>query len=80
MSCFDDQIMNLGDDVTERFMNQYIGYRRLKNFSEIVGLKRKLNVFIDGPVDSIPRASARTSAISATGAPATFVCRWPPTR
>jgi predicted transport protein len=45
-----DQIMNLGDDVSERFMNQYIGYRRLKNFTEIVGLRSKLNVFIDGPV------------------------------
>jgi predicted transport protein len=46
-----DQIMDLGEDVSERFMNQYIGYRRLKNFTEIVGLKSKLNVFIDGPVD-----------------------------
>lgn len=45
-----DQIMDLGDDVTERLMNQYIGYRRLKNFTEIVGLRSKLNVFIDGPV------------------------------
>lgn len=45
-----DQIMSLGDDVTERFMNQYVGYRRLKNFTEIVGLRSKLNVFIDGPV------------------------------
>jgi hypothetical protein len=27
-----DQITALGDDVTERFMNQYVGYRRLKNF------------------------------------------------
>jgi predicted transport protein len=42
--------MGLGDDVTERFMNQYIGYRRLKNFCEIVGMRSKLNVFIDGPV------------------------------
>ena len=31
-------------------MNQYIGYRRLKNFTEVVGLKSKLNVFIDGPI------------------------------
>ena len=31
-------------------MKQYIGYRRLKNFTEIVGLRSKLNVFIDGPV------------------------------
>lgn len=45
-----DQIMNLGADVTERFMNQYIGYRRLKNFCEIVGLRSKLNVFLDGPI------------------------------
>ena len=45
-----DQIMDLGEDVSERFMNQYIGYRRLKNFTEIVGLRSKLNVFIDGPV------------------------------
>lgn len=45
-----DQIMGLGDDVTERFMNQYIGYRRLKNFCEVVGLRSKLNLFIDGPV------------------------------
>lgn len=45
-----DEIMNLGDDVTERFMNQYIGYRRLKNFAEVVGLRGKLNIFIDGPV------------------------------
>jgi len=45
-----DEIMKLGDDVTERFMNQYIGYRRLKNFCEIVGMKSKLNVFIDGPI------------------------------
>ena len=45
-----DQIMDLGEDVSERFMNQYIGYRRLKNFTEIVGLRSKLNVFIDGPL------------------------------
>ena len=31
-------------------MNQYIGYRRLKNFCEVVGQRGKLNVFIDGPV------------------------------
>jgi predicted transport protein len=43
-------ILDLGDDVTERFMNQYIGYRRLKNFCEVVGQRSKLNVFIDGPV------------------------------
>jgi predicted transport protein len=43
-------IFDLGDDVTERFMNQYIGYRRLKNFCEVVGQRGKLNVFIDGPV------------------------------
>lgn len=42
--------MDLGDEVTERFMNQYIGYRRLRNFTEIVGLKSKLNVFVDGAV------------------------------
>lgn len=45
------QILALGDDVTERFMNQYIGYRRLKNFAEVVGLKGSLNIFIDGPID-----------------------------
>jgi predicted transport protein len=47
-----DQIIALGDDVTERFMNQYVGYRRLRNFTEVVGQKRKLNVFIDGPVNA----------------------------
>lgn len=46
-----DAIMDLGDDVTERFMNQYVGYRRLKNFCEVVGLRSKLNVLIDGPID-----------------------------
>jgi predicted transport protein len=46
-----EEIMNLGDDVTERLMNQYIGYRRLKNFTEVVGLRSKLNVFIDGPIN-----------------------------
>ncbi len=46
-----DRITALGEDVTERFMNQYVGYRRLKNFVEIVGQRRKLNLFIDGPVD-----------------------------
>ena len=46
-----ESIIDLGDDVTERFMNQYIGYRRLKNFCEVVGQRSKLNVFIDGPVD-----------------------------
>ena len=49
-----DEIINLGDDVTERFLNQYIGYRRLKNFAEVVGLRGKLNVFIDGPVRDDP--------------------------
>jgi predicted transport protein len=43
-------IVDLGDNVTERFMNQYVGYRRLKNFCEVVGQRRKLNVFIDGPI------------------------------
>jgi predicted transport protein len=46
-----DQITALGEDVTERFMNQYVGYRRLKNFVEIVGQRRKLNLFIDGSID-----------------------------
>ena len=46
-----EQLVDLGDDVTERFMNQYVGYRRLKNFCEIVGLKSKLTVYIDGPID-----------------------------
>jgi predicted transport protein len=45
-----EAIVDLGDDVTERFMNQYVGYRRLKNFCEVVGLRSKLNVFIDGPI------------------------------
>jgi predicted transport protein len=45
-----EAVLALGDDVTERFMNQYVGYRRQKNFTEIVGLKKTLNVFIDGPV------------------------------
>lgn len=45
-----EQILVLGDDVSERFMNQYVGYRRQKNFVEIVGQKKGLNVFIDGPV------------------------------
>jgi predicted transport protein len=44
------EILDLGDDVTERVMNHYVGYRRLKNFCEIVGQRKKLNVFIDGPV------------------------------
>lgn len=47
-----DGILALGDDVTERYMNQYVGYRRLKNFCEIVGMRGKLNVFIDGPVEN----------------------------
>ena len=46
-----EAVLDLGDDVTERFMNQYIGYRRLKNFCEVVGKRSKLNVFIDGPVE-----------------------------
>jgi predicted transport protein len=45
-----EEVMNLGEDVSERYMNQYVGYRRLKNFVEIVGLRSKLNVFIDGPI------------------------------
>lgn len=45
-----EEILALGDDVDERYMNQYVGYRRLRNFIEIVGLKSKLNLFIDGPV------------------------------
>jgi predicted transport protein len=45
-----ESIMDLGDDVTELFMNQYVGYRRLENFCEVVGQKAKLNLFIDGPV------------------------------
>ncbi len=46
-----DAIIDLGGDVTERFMNQWVGYRLLKNFCEIVGLRSKLNVFIDGPIE-----------------------------
>ena len=62
-----DQIMNLGDDVTERFMNQYIGYRRLKNFTEIVGLRSKLNVFVDGPVIDAGGVCADVSGIGHWG-------------
>lgn len=46
-----NEIMSLGSDITERFMKQYIGYRRLKNFCEVVAKRNKLNVFIDGPVE-----------------------------
>ena len=46
-----EAIVDLGDDVTERFMKQYVGYRRLKNFCEVVGQKAKLVVYIDGAVD-----------------------------
>lgn len=47
-----EQILALGDDVAERPMKKYIGYRRLKNFCEIVPKRSKLNVFIDGPVQN----------------------------
>lgn len=46
-----EHILVLGEDVSERFMKQYVGYQRQKNFTEIVGLKGSLNVFIDGPID-----------------------------
>ena len=45
-----ERILALGDDVDERFMNQYVGYRRLRNFAEIVGQKKGLKLFIDGDV------------------------------
>ena len=45
-----EQILALGDDMTERFMNQYVGYRRIKNFTEIVGQRKKLVVYVDGVV------------------------------
>lgn len=45
-----EQILALGDDVDERFMNQYVGYKRLRNFAEIVGQKKGLKLFIDGDV------------------------------
>lgn len=48
-----EQILALGDDVTEKFMNQYVGYRRQKNFVEIVGQRKGVNVFIDGPVQDL---------------------------
>lgn len=62
-----EEVMNLGDDVTERCMNQYVGYRRLKNFTEIVGLKSKLNVFIDGPIDDPRGLSEDVSTIGHWG-------------
>jgi len=48
-----DEIVGLGPEVTERFMNQYVGYRRLKNFTEVVGQKSKLIVYIDGPIEDV---------------------------
>lgn len=45
-----EEILALGNDTTERFLKQYIGYRRLRNFCEIVPKRSKLNIFIDGPV------------------------------
>lgn len=62
-----DAIMALGDDVTERFMNQYVGYRRLKNFCEVVGLRSKLNVFIDGPVSDPDGVAEDVSTIGHWG-------------
>ncbi len=44
------EILDLGDGISERFMNQYVGYRRLKNFCEIVGQRKQLHVYVDGPV------------------------------
>ena len=32
-------------------MNQFVGYRRIKNFCEVVGQRKKLNVFIDGAIN-----------------------------
>ncbi len=62
-----EQILALGDDVTERFMNQYIGYRRLKNFAEIVGQKKGLNIFIDGPVNDTQGLGEDVSGIGHWG-------------
>lgn len=44
-------VLALGDDVSERFMNQYVGYRRLRNFVEIVGQRKALKIYIDGEID-----------------------------
>lgn len=46
-----DRILGLGDDISERPVKQYIGYKRLKNFVEIVGQQKKLLVFLDGLPD-----------------------------
>lgn len=62
-----EQILALGDDVTERFMNQYIGYRRLKNFAEVVAQKKGLNIFIDGPVDDTENIGEDVSNIGHWG-------------
>lgn len=62
-----DAVMALGDDVTERFMNQYVGYRRLKNFCEVVGLRSKLNVFIDGPISDPEGVAEDVSSIGHWG-------------
>ena len=62
-----EQISALGEDVTERFMNQYVGYRRLKHFVEIVGQRRKLNLFLDGPVDDPEGLTEDVSSIGTWG-------------
>lgn len=57
------EILALGDDVFERFMNQFIGYGRRggKDFTEIVGKRNGLNVFIDGPVNDVMRIGVDVS-------------------
>lgn len=62
-----EQILALGNDVNERFMNQYIGYRRQKNFVEIVGQKKGLNVFIDGPLKDMDGLGEDASKIGHWG-------------
>ncbi len=62
-----EHILNLGDDVSERPMKQYIGYRRLRNFCEIVPKKSKLNVFIDGPVKNSKKIGEDYSTIGHWG-------------
>jgi hypothetical protein len=45
-------------------VNQYIGYRRVKNFTEVVGLRSEPNIFIgDGPINDPASFSANVSGI-----------------
>lgn len=62
-----DEIVGLGPEVTERFMNQYVGYRRLRNFTEVVGQKSKLNVYIDGPIENVHGVCEDVSGIGHWG-------------